>query len=98
MTKHQCPINDQIPMTKRPSTLGVGHWCLIGHWFLVILLLAFATRASAQTTRPNIVLLIADDQSWLHTSFVGDPVVKTQTFDRVALEGVYFSNEHCIAS
>ena len=45
--------------------------------------------------RPNILLAISDDQSWCHTSFAGDPVVKTPVFDRVAREGVYFPNAFC---
>ena len=66
--------------------------------FILLFLSLVASISRAQTTRPDIVLLIADDQSWLHTSYLGDPVIKTPAFDRVAREGVYFSNEHCIAS
>jgi len=47
--------------------------------------------------RPNILLAIADDQSWGHTSFAGDPVVRTPTFDRIAREGVVFENAYCSA-
>lgn len=64
----------------------------------LFVLLCLSLPARAQTTRPNIVLIIADDQSWAHTSFAGDPVVKTPAFDRIAREGVYFSNAHCIAA
>ncbi len=42
--------------------------------------------------RPNILFAISDDQSWLHTSATGDPVVKTPAFDRVAASGVLFNN------
>jgi len=42
--------------------------------------------------RPNILFCISDDQSWLHTSIGGDPVVKTPHFDRVAREGILFTN------
>lgn len=42
--------------------------------------------------RPNILLCIADDQSWLHTSIAGDRGVKTPGFDRVARAGVLFTN------
>ncbi len=48
-----------------------------------------------ETKRPNILFAIADDQSFLHTSFAGAKFLKTPAFDRVASEGVYFSN--CIA-
>jgi len=41
--------------------------------------------------RPNILLAIADDQSWPHAGS-GCKFVKTPAFDRVAAEGVLFSN------
>lgn len=56
-------------------------------------LAAAGVAAAAQTpARPNILFAIADDQSWLHTSAAGDPVVKTPNFDRVAKTGVLFRN------
>ncbi|MHC4647664.1 MAG: sulfatase-like hydrolase/transferase [Planctomycetota bacterium] len=42
--------------------------------------------------QPNILFAIADDWSWPHASIAGDKVVKTPTFDRVANEGVLFTN------
>jgi arylsulfatase A-like enzyme len=47
---------------------------------------------SAPVRRPNILFLMADDWSSPHAGALGDPVVKTPTFDRVAREGVLFSN------
>ncbi|WP_225444021.1 sulfatase family protein [Echinicola arenosa] len=44
---------------------------------------------------PNILFVISDDQSFAHTSFAGSNFANTPAFDRVAREGVYFSN--CIA-
>ena len=44
---------------------------------------------------PNILFCISDDQSWLHTSIAGDPVVKTPSFDRIAREGVLFTSAYC---
>lgn len=41
---------------------------------------------------PNILFCISDDQSWIHTSAAGDPVVKTPNFDRIASEGILFTN------
>lgn len=54
-------------------------------------LLASALHAAA-AERPNIFLAIADDWGWPHAGAYGDPVVKTPTFDRIAREGVLFSN------
>lgn len=41
---------------------------------------------------PNILVVISDDQSWLHTEIAGDPVIKTPNFDRVCESGVYFTH------
>ena len=58
---------------------------------------SFAAPARTNDTRPNILLAISDDQSWLHTGAAGDPVVKTPAFDRIASEGVQFTNAYCAA-
>ncbi|MEM9829265.1 MAG: sulfatase [Bacteroidota bacterium] len=42
--------------------------------------------------RPNILFAISDDQSFPHTSFHGTSWVSTPAFDRIAREGIYFSN------
>ncbi len=41
---------------------------------------------------PNILFAISDDQSFAHTSFFGSKFVKTPAFDKIAREGIYFSN------
>jgi N-sulfoglucosamine sulfohydrolase len=48
-----------------------------------------------QPPSPNILFAISDDQSFGHTSFAGSKFVNTPAFDRVASEGVYFTN--CMA-
>lgn len=42
--------------------------------------------------RPNILFVINDDQSYVHTSFAGSRFVKTPGFDRIASKGIYFTN------
>lgn len=42
--------------------------------------------------KPNILFAISDDQSFAHTSFAGCKFINTPAFDRVAREGVYFTN------
>ena len=49
-------------------------------------------NASKVQDTPNFLLVLADDQSWLHTSIAGDKVIKTPAFDRIAEEGVLFNN------
>lgn len=49
-------------------------------------------RGNNEDNRPNILFAFADDQSWLHTGVNGDKVVKTPAFDRLADEGINFTN------
>lgn len=44
---------------------------------------------------PNILFVIADDWSYPHAGAYGDRGVKTPAFDRVAREGVLFTNSFC---
>src|SRR5439155_8100110 len=63
--------------------------------FIVAILLALTlapSRARAQTTRPNIVFIITDDQRWDCLSCTGHPFLKTPIIDRIAREGVIFDN------
>ena len=45
-----------------------------------------------QPIRPNILIAIADDQSYPHASAYGSTWIHTPAFDRVASEGLLFSN------
>ena len=44
--------------------------------------------------RPNILLAYSDDQSYPHASALGDPVVETPAFDRIAREGVVLAHSY----
>ena len=57
-----------------------------------LLLMGCLSTMVAAAGRPNILILLGDDWSWPHASAMGDPVVKTPTFDRLAREGVLFEN------
>ena len=49
-------------------------------------------RKTTNTRRPNILFVINDDQSHIHTSFAGSHFVNTPGFDKVATNGIYFTN------
>jgi len=51
----------------------------------------------AAARRPNILLVISDDQSWPHAGAYGCRFVNTPAFDRVAREGVLFTHCFCPA-
>ncbi len=62
-------------------------------FFLVVYSSCSSTKEEEK--RPNILFAISDDQSFAHTSFAGCGFINTPAFDRIASEGVFFSN--CIA-
>ena len=73
-----------------------GHFKSIGFLIMSTLIL-FGSCKNSSTEQsikktPNVLLVLADDQSWLHTSIAGNKVVKTPAFDRIAKEGVLFEN------
>ena len=43
---------------------------------------------------PNILLVITDDQSWVHAGCYGDKAVRTPTVDRIATEGIRFDHAY----
>ena len=59
---------------------------------LLFLLAAFVLHAAP---RPNILLLIADNWSYEHAAANGCAAVKTPVFDRIAGEGMNFTNAFC---
>jgi N-sulfoglucosamine sulfohydrolase len=59
---------------------------------LLTAVLTIATSVQPAPSRPNILVVLADDWSYPHAGVLGDRVVKTPTFDRIAREGVLFRN------
>ncbi|QGQ22051.1 sulfatase [Gimesia benthica] len=64
---------------------------------IVVTSLLTAGDVIGQIRRPNILLAISDDQSWIHAGAYGNKNVKTPAFDRVAREGVLFTHAFCSA-
>lgn len=48
--------------------------------------------------RPNIVLVMADDQGWGDTSFNGHPTLKTPALDQMAKDGLRFDRFYAAAA
>lgn len=44
------------------------------------------------TSKPNIVLILSDDQAWSDYSFMGHDIVKTPNIDKLASQSVVFPN------
>lgn len=65
--------------------------------FFLIGLLSSCIGQTSKQEYPNILFCISDDQSWSHAGAMGDPIVKTPAFDRIANEGILFINAFCDA-
>jgi len=62
-----------------------------------LLFAPLAVSQAAETKRPNILIVINDDQSWLECSAYGNSSIPTPQFDRVAKAGVLFTRGYCSA-
>lgn len=49
-------------------------------------------KACADTRRPNIVFLLADDMRWDAMGCAGNPIIKTPNLDTLASQGIRFKN------
>ncbi|MFT4550782.1 MAG: N-sulfoglucosamine sulfohydrolase [Verrucomicrobiales bacterium] len=66
------------------------------HLSAIIFYLLWALSSNAED-RPNILIMISDDQSFPHTSAYGSKMVQTPNFDRIARAGILFDNAYCAA-
>ena len=51
-----------------------------------------AVAAVEAKTRPNVLLIVSDDQGFSDFGFTGNPLVKTPVLDRLAAESAVFKN------
>jgi arylsulfatase A-like enzyme len=63
--------------------------------FILILVAPAATVHAAE--KPNIVLVMADDQGWGDMAYNGHPIVKTPNFDTAAAAGLRFDRFYAAA-
>ena len=57
-----------------------------------------ACSRAAQRTRPNIVLIVSDDHGRGDLGCYGNPVIRTPNLDKLAAEGVRFTNAFCTSA
>jgi arylsulfatase A len=60
--------------------------------YLFILLCITCQLAFAQGKKPNVVLILTDDQGWGDLSLHGNPVLETKNLDKLAHQGAQFNN------
>jgi N-sulfoglucosamine sulfohydrolase len=54
-----------------------------------------ARAAGAASQKPNVVLIVSDDHGGGDLGCYGNPVIKTPSLDKLATEGVRFTNAFC---
>jgi arylsulfatase A-like enzyme len=70
-------------------------WCLLpisGAIFLFFFSCRSETREDIATIRPNIVFIMSDDHAYQAISAYNDKLIKTPNIDRIANEGMRFTN------
>ncbi|MDD7986662.1 sulfatase-like hydrolase/transferase [Lentisphaera marina] len=58
----------------------------------------FSPFISADTSKPNVILIMADDLGWGDTGFNGSPVIKTPHLDQMAAEGLQLDRFYSASS
>ncbi len=58
--------------------------------FLISLVLSVTAAAAGAEERPNIVLIVSDDQAWTDYSFMGHPYIQTPHLDALAGQSAVF--------
>ncbi len=66
-------------------------------WLTTFSLCVAAVSALPADEKPNIVLVMADDQGWGDMAYNGHPVLKTPNFDRAAAEALRFDRFYAAA-
>lgn len=71
--------------------------CIYG-FFLVLLTSLFSKGVAQQSTRPNVIIIYSDDVGYGDVSCYGATKVHTPNIDRIAKEGIRFTNAHATSS
>ena len=62
------------------------------HLWLLLLLFSLCHAAAQPAAKPNVLLIVSDDQGFSDFGFTGNPLVKTPVLDRLAAESAVFKN------
>src|SRR5688572_10442722 len=72
-------------------------WMLASSLTAGAVLLFAAHAPAAEARKPNVVLVMADDQGWGDMAYNGHPHLKTPNFDAMAREAIRFDLFHAAA-
>ena len=71
---------------------------LIACLFLAAVALPARAAVAAQPARPNVVLILSDDQHWRDYAFLGHAQLRTPALDRLAAESLVFTRGYVPSS
>ena len=71
--------------------------CLAAYFqrFLIVMVFSFASRFAVSAERPNILLIVSDDQRPDTIAALGNDVIQTPNLDRLVREGTAFTRATC---
>ncbi|HEX7903914.1 MAG TPA: sulfatase-like hydrolase/transferase [Chitinophagaceae bacterium] len=68
-------------------------------WFFTFLLFhCHCTGHAQQQSRPNVLVMVIDDMGWGDVSYNGSKLVPTPNIDKLAKQGISFSNSYVTAA
>ncbi|MCK5820395.1 MAG: arylsulfatase [Bacteroidales bacterium] len=70
---------------------------IIGAIILIITLAACTTKP-AEEVKPNIIYIMLDEMGYFEPSYMGNEMLETPNIDKMATEGVFFTNAYAGAS
>lgn len=80
------------------NILFIKKLLLVGlFFFLSVILISGCKNQSDGQEKPNFLFFIYDDASWEHFGCYGDKAIKTPGTDKLAQEGILFTNAYCAA-
>ncbi len=76
-------------MDFRSRSRTPGRWLA---WFCAVATVVLPAASDAAAVRPNVLVILTDDQRWDAMGCAGHPILRTPNIDRLAAEGVRFAN------
>ena len=82
--------------SRRMSLALFLRWTLVVAAFALVVV---GIRGAAHAAdRPNVLLILGDDQAWNHFGFMGHPTIKTPNIDRLASQSITYTRGYVPAS
>jgi arylsulfatase A-like enzyme len=97
--RSQCPTKEVhfavIHWYPERTAMPACTW--VKNVLLLVLLTTLAVQAQAED-RPNVVMILGDDQMWTDFGFMGHETIETPNLDQLAREGVLFTHGYVPSS